>query len=408
MICSTPRVVEQPDQTKRLQQTLQDYGQWQQYANNALQLRKSGGDYTSLVASGAGKNIMDDIRAQMGTFIQSEEAMRDTLVTNAQQTTQIVIYSSLGLALIVGALLAFYSRRQLLLLSNSYNQAFALARERADQVAEQRERLQVTLASIGDGVIVTDVDGKVTFANPVAQTLTGWKQADAHGQPLEQVFAIINEETRRQVENPVAKVLREGTVVGLANHTILIARHGPRCRSTIAPRPSVMRAARSSAWCWCFAISPSANKLSKPRHSSQYRSLKSASDSTTLSPAFQVLCGKPGGSPTAPRQSIDFVSNYVETLLGYSVQEWLQTPNFWLTIVHPDDRERAAAEAASIFAGDKTDGLSEFRWIARDGRAIWVESHSAVILGANGQPARDARCNYGHHQAQVSRGCHSR
>src|SRR5205085_12368214 len=130
----TPRVAEQPDQIQRLQQTFQDYGQWQQYANTVIQLRKNGGDYASVVASGTGKQIMDDIRAQTGAFIQSEESMRDTLTTNAQQTAQVVIYGSLSLALIMGALLAFYSRRQLLLLSRSYNQAFALARERADEV----------------------------------------------------------------------------------------------------------------------------------------------------------------------------------------------------------------------------------------------------------------------------------
>jgi PAS domain S-box-containing protein len=219
------RVIDNPKQIERLTQTLQDYGQWRQYANGVLQLRKEGRDYTSVVASGAGKRITDDIRAQMGAFIQSETDLRDTFATDAQQTAQIVIYSSLGLMLLMGALLAFYSRRQLVLLSNSYNQAFVVAHERTDQVAEQRERLQVTLASIGDGVIVTDTSGKVTFANPVAQALTGWTEADAHGQPLEQVFAIVNEETRHQVENPVAKVIREGTVVGLANHTILIARN---------------------------------------------------------------------------------------------------------------------------------------------------------------------------------------
>jgi PAS domain S-box-containing protein len=222
----TPRLANQPTQAGRLRQTLQDYSQWQQYATKALQLRRTGGDYTSLVASGTGKQIMDNIRLQLGDLLQDEEARRDMLVQSAQRTTQIVVYGSLGLALIVGALLAFYSRRQLLLLAYSYQGAFALARERASQVIEQRERLRVTLASIGDGVIVTDTDGKITFANPVAQALTGWAQEDAQGQPLEQVFAIINEESRTQAENPVAKVLRDGTVVRLANHTILIARNG--------------------------------------------------------------------------------------------------------------------------------------------------------------------------------------
>jgi len=129
------RVTAEPDQTERLKQILQQYAQWQQYANSVLQLRKSGGDYASVVASGAGKQIMDNNRAQMEAFIQSEQDMRDTLAEDAQRVAQIVIYTSLGLALLVGALLAFYSRRQLVLLSRSYNQAIALARDRADERA---------------------------------------------------------------------------------------------------------------------------------------------------------------------------------------------------------------------------------------------------------------------------------
>lgn len=98
-------------------------------------------------------------------------------------------------------------------------------RKRAEEsLREQREWFQVTLSSIGDAVIATDTRGCVTFLNPVAQTLTGWTQQDAAGKPLETVFHIINEHTRQPVENPVAKVLRDGVIVGLANHTILVAR----------------------------------------------------------------------------------------------------------------------------------------------------------------------------------------
>ena len=95
---------------------------------------------------------------------------------------------------------------------------------RAD--AQQRDLLAVTLASIGDGVILTDAHGRVRFLNDEAERLTGWKMGEAQGQPLPSVFRIVNEATRQPVENPVNKVLRLGTVVGLANHTILIARDG--------------------------------------------------------------------------------------------------------------------------------------------------------------------------------------
>lgn len=86
--------------------------------------------------------------------------------------------------------------------------------------------LQVTLASIGDGVITIDAEGKVTFLNPVAEKLTGWPSDEARGLPLDTVFKIINEDSRTVVENPAIRALREGVVFGLANHTILLTRDG--------------------------------------------------------------------------------------------------------------------------------------------------------------------------------------
>jgi PAS domain S-box-containing protein len=106
---------------------------------------------------------------------------------------------------------------------------FRRRRPERDAVAElwhQREQLRVTLSSIGDAVIVTDTSGVVTFLNPVAQELTGWPPQEAAGQPLECVFRIVNEHSRLAAEDPVRKVLRQGVVVGLANHTLLLARDG--------------------------------------------------------------------------------------------------------------------------------------------------------------------------------------
>ena len=100
-------------------------------------------------------------------------------------------------------------------------------RQQTDEALhEQREWLRVTLSSIGDGVITTDTNGSVTFLNPVAESLTGWTLAEAVGQPLDSVFRIVNEETRQTVENPAARALREGLVIGLANHTLLVAKDG--------------------------------------------------------------------------------------------------------------------------------------------------------------------------------------
>ena len=98
--------------------------------------------------------------------------------------------------------------------------------KQAEALHEQREWLRVTLSSIGDAVITTDLNGGVTFLNPVAQSLTGWTQEDAAGKPLDIVFKIVNEDTRQTVENPATKALQNGGVVRLANHTLLIAKDG--------------------------------------------------------------------------------------------------------------------------------------------------------------------------------------
>jgi PAS domain S-box-containing protein len=90
------------------------------------------------------------------------------------------------------------------------------------------------------------------------------------------------------------------------------------------------------------------------------------------------------GEPDASTQRINFVSGYVEEMLGYSQDDWLSTPNFWLTIVHPEDRERAAAEAAKKFA-TRTGGISRFRWITKDGREVWVDAYSVVVCDDQGE-----------------------
>ncbi|OQX09740.1 MAG: hypothetical protein BWK76_21790 [Desulfobulbaceae bacterium A2] len=93
-------------------------------------------------------------------------------------------------------------------------------------LAAEKERLAVTLRSIGDGVITTDIEGRVVLLNVVAEKLTGWKQREAVGRPLGEVFVIVNEKTRLPCENPVEKVLASGQIIGLANHTILVSRDG--------------------------------------------------------------------------------------------------------------------------------------------------------------------------------------
>ncbi|MDH4133700.1 MAG: EAL domain-containing protein, partial [Gammaproteobacteria bacterium] len=109
--------------------------------------------------------------------------------------------------------------------SNTALQAEIQRRQQSeDLLFEAKERAEVTLHSIGDAVITTDARGRVDYLNPVATKLTGWTLEEAHGKPLTTVFPILNEITRAPVDTPVDRVLREGVVVGLANHTVLVTR----------------------------------------------------------------------------------------------------------------------------------------------------------------------------------------
>jgi len=109
---------------------------------------------------------------------------------------------------------------------DALNREIVRRREVEAALRDQREWLRVTLESIGDAVIATDSSGLVTFLNPTAQALTGWSEEEATGGPLVEIFNIVNEETREPAESPVEKVLCEGVIAGLANHTVLIARDG--------------------------------------------------------------------------------------------------------------------------------------------------------------------------------------
>lgn len=111
-----------------------------------------------------------------------------------------------------------------------YSQVERRLREESDSrlktIFDQQQLLQATLTSIGDAVIATDEKYRVTFMNSVAESLTGWTQESAKGRAMDEVFCIVNEDTRRSVENPAFRAIKEGVIVGLANHTILIAKDG--------------------------------------------------------------------------------------------------------------------------------------------------------------------------------------
>ena len=171
-----------------------------------------------IVATDRGKDAMDALRAIAARMRAREDQLLATRLETARRSSQTARWTSVaatGLAVAAVALTLMGYRR------------YATERARAAAVvAKEREQLRVTLLGIGDAVIVVDRFSHVTLMNPVAEAMTGWTMADAVDKPIGSVFRIVNEETRREVQSPIAIVLESGATQGLANHTLLIARDG--------------------------------------------------------------------------------------------------------------------------------------------------------------------------------------
>jgi PAS domain S-box-containing protein len=185
-----------------------------------INLRKSEGFAAAnrAVLEGSGKQWMDQIRGVVAEMANEEE---DLLKLRTQKANESVARSVR--TILTGTLLSI----SLLVLCFGLLQRELSERKKAQEALAKSEKwFSTTLASIGDAVIATDMNGGVTFLNLVAQSLTGWSLEEARGKSMDLVFDIVNKETRRPVENPVKKVFREGKVVGLADHTLLLSKGG--------------------------------------------------------------------------------------------------------------------------------------------------------------------------------------
>jgi len=208
-----------------------------------IQLRRNNDMSAALanVRGSHGKPLMDSIRAEMSSFIQIEQgvlAQHDAKFQSNMEYMFIIIIALNIFALLCVILfgrfiykesqnrlknLVFLETRHLLEIQGDLNNQL---RQANVTLQASEGELTATLNSIGDAVLATDSKGFVTLLNPLAEKLTGWTQAEANGRPMEEIFHIINEETRKPFTMPINETLAHGTIQGLANHTILISRTG--------------------------------------------------------------------------------------------------------------------------------------------------------------------------------------
>ena len=172
----------------------------------------------ALVLSDTGLQVMQRIRDLVNSMQQEELTLHDTRSLIYERSVRVTItclYLASLVAVIGLGLLAFFILRQV-----------TLQQRHASQLRAREEWFRVTLTSVGEAVIATDNQGQVTFLNPHAERMIGLSARDAQGKTVEEVFPIFNEYSLQNVENPIKKVMESGTIVGLANHTVLRHRNG--------------------------------------------------------------------------------------------------------------------------------------------------------------------------------------
>jgi PAS domain S-box-containing protein len=244
-------------------------------------------------------------------------------------------------------------------------------RRRAEAaLREGEERYRATLYSIGDAVIATDQHGRVKQMNPVAARLTGWAEAEAQGRPLDDVFHIVNEETHAVVESPVARVLREGKVIGLANHTLLIGKDGNEHPIADSGAPIRNEKGETTGVVLVFRDQTEERAAQRSLQESErrYRTLAESLPHLVWTSRADGPCDY-----LSPRW-VDYTGIPEADQLGYR----------WLEQLHPDDRERVIAEWGEIAPRGGVFDI-EFRIRRADGAYRWFRTRAIPFRDADGR-----------------------
>jgi two-component system, cell cycle sensor histidine kinase and response regulator CckA len=253
---------------------------------------------------------------------------------------------------------------------------------RRQKEAERIIRLQAAaLQSAANAILITDNKGTITWANPAFTALTGYTLEEALGQNTR---ILKSGEHDASFYETLWKTVLSGNV--WRGELVNLRKDGTRYfeEQTITP---VLNEAGEAVNFIAIKQDVTARKRAEQEMARLNTEIQGHRDRLN-----NILANVPGvvweawGQPDAATQQIEFVNDYVETMLGYSVEEWLSTPNFWLSIVHPDDKEGTARDAAEHFGSAKSTAKQEFRWVAKDGRVLWVEANFAVITDDKGQP----------------------
>jgi len=216
-------VADNREQIAAVDQWSRDYQAWSDLDPRSV----AQDDRSSLLAYLQSQKIaMHQALQDRETMMRRELELRERRTVVLERLDWMSVLAFFILAIGVGALIVWRTTRTFHLVHTGYDQRVNEAKSLYEETLARRQWLDTTLRSIGDAVIACDAEGRIAFMNPVAEQLTGWNEAEARGLDLSAIFRIVNENTQLAVENPVEKVRRQGTIVGLANHTLLIRKDG--------------------------------------------------------------------------------------------------------------------------------------------------------------------------------------
>jgi PAS domain S-box-containing protein len=251
------------------------------------------------------------------------------------------------------------------------------AREAA-RIQAGEARLATTLSSVGDAVIATDEVGRIERMNPVAEHLTGWRAGEAAGRPMQAVFNIVNEHTRQPVESPLDKVLREGTVVGLANHTILIARDGTE--RPIEDSGAPIRGPDGKMGGVVLVFRDATERQAAQRALAESEALfRGTFENAAIGMAHVGLDGR-------------FLRVNEKLLHITGFERGALEARTFEDITHPDDVESDWAQARALVRGEIDHYTMQKRYIRADGSLIWVNLTVGLQRTGRGDPAFFISC----------------
>jgi len=243
----------------------------------------------------------------------------------------------------------------------------ALHRHQSDrQLREQREWLRVTLTSIGDAVITCDTEGRITFLNPVAEALTGWKNDEARELPIKRVFLLVNEDTHQPIEDPVALVLQEGRPRNLSNHTALVARDGREVPVEDSAAPILDADGRVIGVVLVFHDVTEKRRAQEALRQSEerYRLVTQATNDAIWD--INLSAG-----------TIQWNDTY-KTVFGRP-PETADSWQWWIDNIHPEDRERTVSGLQEALDSRQNNWTCDYRFMRVDGN--WAHIFDRAYIG---------------------------